>query len=255
MAAGRIAQIVCDDAQVELQQRELDYATKQRSLAQALGELQALLGDSAEPVRGTAADDEYSARLTERSLTAASVTSEVDISESRVKQATHELVKSRSRFLPKIDVFMQVTFTGINEDGAVAAFKDQPKDKTLIGLGMTWNLFDGFDSIAEYRVNQRRVDSAIADLALSVEEQRRQREDLKRPLVDSQGNLQLQGQRLALAKARLEISRVKFLTGRTDGTSHRLAEIDLALQTLDIERLSETLAYQRAKLQLLPRDL
>lgn len=253
--AGRIAKIVRDDAQFELQQRELESATKHRALAQALGELQALLGDSGEPVRSTASEDDYSARLTQRGLTASSITSDVDISESRVRQATVELKKSRSRFLPKIDVFMQVTFTGINESSAASAFKDQPKDKSIFGLVMAWNLFDGFDSTAEYRANQRRVDSAITDVALSVEEQRRQRKELKRPLADSQSNLELQGQRLALAKARLDISRVKLETGRTDGTNHRLAEIELQLQALEIQRLSEALAYHRARLQLLPKDL
>ncbi len=121
-------------------------------------------------------------------------------------------------------------------------------------MNLAWNLFDGFDSTAEHRSNQRRVDSARADVALGIEEQRRQHQELRRPLADAQGELQLQGQRLALAKARLEISQVKLETGRTDSTGHRMAEIDLALQALDIDRLTETLAYHQARLQLLPRD-
>ena len=252
--SGRLAQIFRDDAQFELQQRELERATKERVFAQAQGELQTMLGEGAEPVQRTSTDNDYAQRLAQRGLTAASAVTDVDISESRVKQSALEVDRSRSRFLPKIDFYTQVGFAGINESSAATAFKDQRKDKTIIGLTMAWNLFDGFDSTAEHRSNQRRVDSARADVELSIEELRRQREELKRPLADSQGELQLQGQRLALAKARLEISQVKLETGRTDGTSHRLAEIDLALQALDVDRLTETLAYHQARLQLLPRD-
>lgn len=254
LESGRLAQILRDDAQFELQQRELERATKARVLAQAQGELQALMGEGTEPVQRTSSDSDYAERLTERGLTAAGAVTDVDISESRLKQSALDVERSRSRFLPKIDVYKQVGFAGINESSGATAFKDQRKDKTIIGLTMTWNLFDGFDSLAEHRSNQRRVDSARADVALSIEEQRRQREELKRPLADSQEELQLQGQRLALAKARLEISQVKLETGRTDATGHRLAEIDLALQALDIDRLTENLAYHQARLQLLPRD-
>ncbi len=254
LESGRLAQILRDDALFELQQRELDRAAKVRVLAQAQTELQALLGEGAEPMHSTLAENDYAERLTQHGLTSANAVTDVDINESRVKQAALEAERSRSRFLPKIDVYMQVGFAGINESKAATAFRDQSKDKTIFGLTLTWNLFDGFDSIAEYRSNQRRVDSVRAEVALSIEEKRRQREELMRSLADAQGELQRQEQRLALAKARLKISQVKLEVGRTDGVGHRLAEIDLALQMLEIERFTETLAYHQARLQLLPRD-
>lgn len=253
--SGRLAQILLDDAQFELQQRELERATKERVLAQTQGELQIVMGDSLETLQRPTTDNDYAERLAQRGLVSASTVTEVDVNESRVKQAALEVDRSRSRFLPKVDLYTRADYAGVNESAAASAFKDQRKDKTFIGLTMTWNLFDGFDSVAEYRSNQRRVDSARADVELTLEEHRRQREEIKRPLADSQGDLQLQGRRLALAKARLEISRVKLETGRTDGTSHHVAEIDLALQALEVDRLTETLAYHQARLQLLPRDL
>jgi outer membrane protein TolC len=252
--SGRLAQILRDDAQFELQQRELERATRERVLVQARGELQSLMGEGADPVTRMSPDNDYTERLTQRGLTVDSAVSNVDISESLVKQSALEVDRSRSRFLPRIDVYTQMGFAGINESSGATAFKDQRKDKTIIGLTMTWNLFDGFDSLAEHRSNQRRVDSARADVALSIEEQRRQREELKRSLAESQDELQLQEQRLALAKTRLEIGQVKLETGRTDVIGHHLAEIELALQRLDIDRLAETLAYHQARLQLLPRD-
>ncbi len=69
--AGRLAQILRDDAQFELQQRELERATKQRVLVQARGELQILLGEGSEPVTRTSTDSDYTERLTQRGLTAA----------------------------------------------------------------------------------------------------------------------------------------------------------------------------------------
>ena len=77
--SGRLAQIYRDDAQVELQQRELERATKERVLAQVRGELQTMLGAGTVPVQRTSIDNDYVERLTQCGLTAASVVTDVDI--------------------------------------------------------------------------------------------------------------------------------------------------------------------------------
>jgi outer membrane protein TolC len=192
----------------------------------------------------------YSRDLAAQGFDAAARSTDVDVAISRVRQADIDVRRARGRYLPRIDIFVRNNFAGISENSFYGAYNHQSRDKRIFGATLSWNLFDGFDTSADVSAATLRKAAAEADQELAVDEQRRRADELSRPLADAIEEQQVEARRLQLMRQKVDINRVKLELGRLDATSAGNDQMELSVQTIEMEKRAETIAYYQARLLL-----
>ncbi|MFT5759733.1 MAG: outer membrane protein [Alteromonadaceae bacterium] len=76
--------------------------------------------------------------------------------EQEYKKAKYEIDKAKSKYKPKIDLSTQYTYSALDQDNIINAYRDITKDKRQIGLIISWNIFEGFATDTGYRTAQLR---------------------------------------------------------------------------------------------------
>lgn len=255
LADGRVSEFAVTEARYDLQFKELARASKERAHRNARQDLLLTLGAEATPAQDPGPTFElraprYDEGLRQFGFDTASLAREVEIFESRFRQSQQEVERAKGRFLPKLEVFAKTDFVGISESGFKSAWDERVKDKHFLGITLTWNLFDGFDSVGEMRAATKRVAGAQAEYDLALDEQRKRVAEATRPLVESREDLQTERQRLDILRRKLALNRLKRELGKLDARALEESETDVMLQELELEKREETAAYQHARLML-----
>lgn len=250
---GRKSALSVSEAEYEGQSAELMKAGKLRAYANARRDLIEVIGpDQAETSAqvSSAIRPPYDVVLGKLGLDVSAMTTDVDVSTSRLRQAQIEIKRARNRYFPRVDVFVKSLYGGVSEEGFPAAFREQGRDKRLFGVTMTWNLFDGFDTSAEVRATTLKEAAARVDRDLAVQEQARRVNEVSRLLSDMSEEEEIERRRLALMQKRAEINQSKLGLGRADAASIKIDERDIKVQKLELEKREEAVTYYKAKLLL-----
>lgn len=253
LSVGRISPLSYSEARYDLKSKELACTAKARAYQNALQNLSTAIGlesTASRWIKLSGERDEYDEVLVRRDFGSTSTDREIDIFESRIRQAQMEVKRARSGYLPQIDFFAKREYAAISESGFKQAFDNQRKDKNAFGFTLTWNLFDGLKTTAGVGMAAQHVISAEADRDIKMKEIQNKAADLASLLKDSEEELQVESQRLELLQMKLKISREKHDLGRSDALALSAAEMEFEVQKLALNRHAEEVAYHRAKLLL-----
>lgn len=255
VASGRTPNTKKLDAEFDVKDKELEQARRHRIFKGTMEDLLEMTGQTAAPrptlANGWPEAPDYTAVLPRFGLAPENVITDVALYESRRLGAITDLPKARGRFAPSVDLFAKQDYSGVSTDGYFDALHQSGKDKRFVGFAIRWNLFEGFDALADVRQSALRVESAQADLDLARLEQRKVERERARTLAIAQEELTMERQRLDLLTARLEVDRLKVEIGRAEPSVQADTEVDLRLQSLEVRRHEESLAYARAMQVLL----
>lgn len=255
---GRRPALALSEARYEADSSELDRAMRRRAYLNVRRDLLAMMGEDgslgAARAVAPAVEPPYSSVLGRFGLDEACKISQVDVAAARVEQARFDVIRARSRYLPRLDVFVSMNYAGLSQTGLVDSFKEQPKDKKFVGFTLTWNLFNGFETDADVKASSLRVAAAQAGHDSARDEQRKREAEFTRPMADAVEDERIQRKKLDLIERKLEISRVKLELGKTDASAHQASETELRLQELELEKRAELIDYYQAMLLLHPAD-
>lgn len=277
-ALGKRSALALAEARYDSDSSDLTATLKERSYRNALRDLDTVVGTPPPPapaswqdwstalvagklrsgerpllgvVRGAVVEaGAYSGELTAQGFDIAARATDVDVTVSRIRQAQADVQRARGRFLPRLDLFVRNNYAGISENSFYGAYNHQGRDKRIFGATLTWNLFDGFDTSADASAAALRVKAASADHQLALDEQRRRSDEWSRPLADALEEQQLEIRRQQLMQRKVEINRVRLELGRIDGASAANDQLELSVQTLELAKRAETIAYYQARLML-----
>lgn len=251
-ALGRRPALALSEARYEADNSELERSVRRRAYVSARRDLLALMGGEL-PAPGQCCDavePPYTRTLNRFGLDEAGKISQADVAASRVEQARYDVIRARSRYLPRLDVFVSINYAGLSQTSLVGPFKDQHKDKNFGGFTLTWNLFNGFETDADFRAAKLRVAQSRAAHDGALDEQEKRRAELARPMADALEDEQIQRKKLQLIERKLDISRVKLELGKTDAAAHQTSQTELDLQKLELEKRAELIDYYQAMLML-----
>ena len=254
-ALGRRAALNVSEAQYEAQMRALATSTRERAYRNALRDLTVLIGEAPRALPALAAplpapQHGYRNVLTHWGFGALGAANEVQLSASRIRQASLDVARAKGRYLPRVDIYARITSAGVDRNDFNRAYTGQAKDKKFIGFALTWNLFDGFDTSSDVAASRARMAYAQADYKVVARDLAKQIDDLGRPLADAEEDEQTEKKRLELMQKKLGITRVKLELGKIDAHAVTSAQTELAVQELELEKRSETIDYFKARLLL-----
>jgi outer membrane protein TolC len=227
---------------------------KLRAYRNALHQMQTTIGISENEmpqiIKESAVRDDYTNVIIRQDLTSKGKAREIEILESKVRQAQREVDRTKSDYLPKVDLFARRDYAAISESSYRQAFEVQRKDKQIVGFTLSWNLFDGMHTTAEVRAASQRIMSAEAEREILVEDRRNEALNLQRLLKDVEEDLKIEEHHLELQQKKLSISQEKLALGRLSAIELDAAQTQLDDQKLQLELRTEKVAYQKAKLML-----
>ena len=254
---GKIAALQFREIAFELKNAELsvliegdEYQRNLDSLVLTVG----IEGKSWRPASPTdlLTQDDYQQALKLHQLNTKETTPSMKIANSKVRQAQSEVRLARSTYLPEVNLFSSVNYSANTESNFGNTFNDQSKEKSFIGLSISWNLFDGFYTTAGLRKAQQSVLLAKAERDIGQLNEATQAINLQSNLHHSQQNFFISQQRLELIQLQMAVSKEKLALRRTDSLSHDKISHDLSKQMLIIDQLQDRINYYRAQLTFYP---
>ncbi|NRA59978.1 MAG: TolC family protein [Psychrobium sp.] len=72
--------------------------------------------------------------------------------EQKYKLSKFDIEKIKSKYLPKIDLSSLYVYSAFSDKSVTSAFNDLEKDKSLIGITLSWNIFEGFATNKDYKI-------------------------------------------------------------------------------------------------------
>jgi outer membrane protein TolC len=144
---------------------------------------------------------------------------------------------------PKVDFFAKYSTVGRNSDYYLDSWRDYHSDYFMIGLKVTFNLFNGFKT--EERANQANAEIRVKKLEL--EKKKRdlaEAEDARGKALDT-ANDQLS---LAMERSRLEEAREK--AARSQLQTGRLSELEYRQKAVEAENAADRVTMARIDVAL-----
>jgi outer membrane protein TolC len=177
-------------------------------------------------------------------------TSSVRLWQSRVQQAQLSARIAQGGYHPRVDIFTQANYASIGETGYRSAFEDQHKSNTSVGISLTWNLFDGFNTTATVREAFENINIAQFNLDLAAKKKRKSVASslLAQKQVETEHSHA--SKYLQLLQMKYEISNEKVKLGRMNTIDLKAIEVGMSIQKIKLDQLSEKAAYYEAKLLL-----
>lgn len=261
--SGHQAEFRSTEAELDVQDRQLDLMRRERERMNAWQDLKAMSSQN-EHIAGAASNkrvtDElpasmaghtnYLAVLPNLDLAPEVIVDEIDLASSRERSTSFDQRRTRGRYGPTVDFFVRQDQVGLDQNNYDAAFRGLNNDKRFIGIAIRWNFFEGFDAWAEVNQSDLKTKSSYADLAYTRQEQERSVRDRDRLLSNAQAELSIEQQRLIVATKRLELERLRLEIGRSESGAIAQAETDYRIQQLEVLRREQTLNYLKARCAL-----
>lgn len=126
---------------------------------------------------------------------------------------------ARSEYFARVDVYARYQDVGRGDDSLSGSFDDWHHAETVVGLGVSWKLFNGLQS--HYRVAQATDEVARATLALELA-----RQEYGAGADDRDNAIGRLTQEVELAQRQLEISREKENIAREGVEAGRVTTLD-----------------------------
>lgn len=257
---GHQAEFRLTEAELDVQDRELDLMRRERERSNAWKDLNAMSSQDSD-ITGSASNksvtDElpdsragkinYLAILPSMDFAPEMMIDEVDLATSRERSTTFDQRRARGRYGPTVDFFVKQDQVGLDLNNYDAAFRGLSNDKRYVGIAIRWNFFEGFDTWAEVNQSDLRTKSAYADLAYTRQEQERAIRDRDRLFSNTEAELSFERQRLIVIAKRLELERLRSDVGRSEFGSFAQTETDYQIQRFEVLRREQTLNYLRAR--------
>lgn len=258
--SGHQAEFRLTEAELDVQDRELDLMRCERERLNAWQDLNAMNSQD-EHTTGAASNknvtDElpesmaghtnYLAVLPNLDLAPEMMVAEVELATSRVRSTSFDQRRAQGRYGPTVDFFVKQDQVGLDLNNYDAAFRGLSNDKRYIGIAIRWNFFEGFDAWAEVNQSDLKTKSAYADLAYTRQEQERSVRDRDRLLSNAQAEIFFERQRLIVTTKRLELERLRLEMGRSESGAIAQADTDYRIQRLEVLRREQTLNYLKAR--------
>lgn len=256
LSLGRISALSYAEIQYDFKNKEREVKLKNRAYRQSFQKLIKLIGDDSNLISGSESPtipEDYADDLRLYDFRSLRWFSEINISESRIRQAEMEIKRARSSYLPKVDLFTSISYSAVSETDYGQAFNNQDKDNRLIGLTFSWNLFNGLNSAAEVKEAVQRSIDARNDLHITQVTLNNETSDLDWQLRDSEEELAIETQYLDLLEMKLNINREKLELGRIDDFAFNSIKMEWQLQQQELVKLTEKVNYYQARLFLQQR--
>lgn len=211
---GELARIDYENKRITLSAKEIEARSRGRALDEASRRLKVAIGGDSqeEPVSVEfTADDLQLQKLIrryapDRWLEHIKARSELESKLARLRAA-------KAAEHPVVDVFVGYSGIGRSDGDLADTWRRHKGEASLIGVRLTWNLFDGFRTRSHYAQAQ----SEVARAQLRMDEVRRELnnslESKALRAADLHDQLVLAQHQLALALAQQEIARVRLETG------------------------------------------
>lgn len=247
---GQISALALSEATYEQRRKEQIQHSSARKNKTALRNLLALIGESEAGVDMsyvTNSSVDYGRALADYGFSRSNTVNEVVVSSSRIMQSEFNARRPVSRFLPKVELFTRMDHAATSEDSMTKALENLSRDKSYIGVSLTWNFFDGFDSYAEVKAKEHEINKAKADYEVTLDEQRRNMDELEKSLAENEEQCQLEQARLDLLTRKLGIQQQELDVHRRSAFSFRETEIELQTQEIEVEKLKEVVSYLQGK--------
>lgn len=258
--SGHQAEFRLAEAELDVQDRQLDVMRLERQRINAWKDLNAISSQDANTSDGEHnkkiidelpesidGQSNYLAVLPTLNLDPELMVDEVDLAISRERSAAFDQRRAKGRYAPTVDFFVKQDQVGLDLNTYDAAFRGLSNDKRYVGIAIRWNFFEGFDAWAEVNQSELKTRAANADLAYTRQEQERSIRERDRLLSNSEAELLLERQRLAVITKRLELERLRLEVGRSELGAFSQTEIDHRIQRFEVLRREQTLNYLKAR--------
>lgn len=257
---GHQAEFRLTEAELDVQDRELDLMRRERERSNAWKDLNAMSSQNSN-ITGSASNNSvtdelpdsragkinYLAILPSMDFAPEMMIDEVDLATSRERSTTFDQRRARGRYGPTVDFIVKQDQVGLDLNNYDAAFRGLRNDKRYVGIAIRWNFFEGFDTWAEVNQSDLRTKSAYADLTYTRQEQERAIRDRDRLFANTEAELTFERQRLRIIAKRLELERLRSDVGRSELGASAQAETDYQIQQFEVLRREQILNYLRAR--------
>jgi outer membrane protein len=247
---GAVTELDVLQAQIELGTAENDIISAQRDLDAGRESLNQLLGidlSSRFPIESAEAVTPFEFELDQLVSSAYAHRTDLRLAELSVKRAKQNLNVNYSEYFPTATLTYQYSRSqqsGKNEEWTL----DPKNENSYYGLGLRWNLFDGFTR--EYNLATQQV---ARDKA--VESERQLRLQLERDVRDAYYNLekvynqlQITNRNRDLAERTLNLERERYRLGAASALDLRDAQVTYA--QAESQNLQKSLEYQSSLIAL-----
>lgn len=258
--SGHKAEFQLTEAELDVQDRQLDLMRKERERINAWKDLNALSSED-QNITDTVSDKRnfdqlpesmagktnYLAVLPSLDLAPEMIIDEVDLAMSRERSSAFDQRKARGRYGPTVEFFVKQDQVGLDLNNYDAAYRGLSNDKRYVGISMRWNFFEGFDTWAEVNQSDLKTKSAYADIAYARQEQDRSIRERDRLLANAEAELSFERKRLLVITKRLELERLRSDIGRSESGVLAQTEADHRIQEFEVLRREQMLNYLKAR--------
>jgi outer membrane protein len=168
---------------------------------------------------------------------------EVEKAKAEIDAARQTTKSVRSEYLPTVDITYRYSLIGQSRGTVANALDNIASDTSVIGVELSWNLFNGFGTSS-------RLAKALADQDKARIELEQHRRDIEVKLREQNDQVEELKSKRLLEKRRLVLWEAKFEIAQKEFYSDKIPKIDLEESRLTLEKAKVQLAAAEIDLVL-----
>jgi OMF family outer membrane factor len=244
--SGEISDITWQENELAVKESEFEFLQKQNALDTSVDQYIDVIGMGENALVPSIEELKMLVRLESISLIYEMIDkylgdrrSDLDVKVSELNLSRERKKELISEYRPKVDIISKFTGKGRSSTESDSdVFSDFDKSESMLGIQMTWNLFEGYQTTA--RVSQARSDISVA--GLEVEKARLERDkkvrEIQARIVEMREQVELYRAKLELSVAKEAISEKKLVLNLISEVEHEEVMISVIESRIALEKAS-----------------